>query len=106
LISEFRVRQELKAIEMTPAPAIRRARRIVRLARSVRKGALQMAQQGRQYLAEGDGARAVRFMTAARRLTELYEELRGRARAWLPSAAKGQDQAWKATFLIPEVLTA
>lgn len=105
MISEFKIRQELRAIELAPALPIRRARRILQLARSVRKGARQMSFLSRTHLADGDGIRAVRFMTAARRLCELYEELRACARAWLPASVNlGRERAWKSTFLIPEIV--
>ncbi|MGV3618864.1 MAG: hypothetical protein ACO1SV_26360 [Fimbriimonas sp.] len=81
------IRRELKSIELLPAPPMRRVRRIVGLARQARRGAAQMARLSRGFVQAGDGARAARFMKAARQLVELYEELRACAQAWLAPTA-------------------
>ena len=85
MVSEFGIRQELKAIELVPAPPLRRARRIVRLARTARRGAIQMARLGRALAHAGDAGGSLRFLNASRQLAALHDELRACAQAWLPA---------------------
>lgn len=85
MVSEFGIRQELKEIELLPAPPLRRARRIVRLARTARREAIQMAILGRNLAETGDAPGAFRFVQAARQFAALHEELRACAQTWLPT---------------------
>lgn len=82
-MNEFRIRQELRDIELLPTPPLRRARQILKLRREARLGAVQMEGFSRLFLEAGDGDRAGRFRAAAKRMEKLSEDLRHCARAWL-----------------------
>ncbi|MGV3618912.1 MAG: hypothetical protein ACO1SV_26600 [Fimbriimonas sp.] len=83
MISEFKIRQELRAIELAPSPPLQRVRQILRLCREARLAAAQMMGFSRMFTMAGDGMHAVRFMHAAKRLTDLNDQMRECARAWI-----------------------
>lgn len=83
MVNEFRIRQELRAIELLPAPPLRRARQILKLRREARLGAAQLEGFSRLFLEAGDSDRAVRFLAASKRMTKLSQDLRSCACAWL-----------------------
>ncbi len=81
MITEFRIRQELEAIGRLPDPSTKRARRLLRLARRVREGAVNLRRLSHWSSGCGDGAGEVRFHNAMQHLIELHDQIREQARA-------------------------
>jgi hypothetical protein len=80
LVSEFRIRQELSALEAMPGRPFGKAKKILRLARYVGMGSARMAQLANWYLSLGDIGRAAKFERARHRLIRLHDEIRAKAR--------------------------
>lgn len=85
MVSEFKLRSELAALELVPDAPLRRSRRILRLARKARTAMAVMLRLARQSVSAGECEQGVRFYQAARRLALCHEELRDRARNALRS---------------------
>jgi hypothetical protein len=79
LVTEFEIRRELATIETTRLTGMTKARRLLRIAKRVRAGALTLAHLSLRKLQEGDGDSAARFRIAARRLVDLHDEIRTHA---------------------------
>lgn len=85
MVTEFEIRRELATVESLRLDGLKKARRLLRIARRVRAGAFKMAHLSLVKLQEGDAESAARFRTAARRLVDLHDEIRGNAGATLRS---------------------
>ena len=83
MVTEFEIRRELAAIESQRLDGLTKARRLLKIARRVRAGALTLAHLSLRKLQEGDGDSAARFRAAARRLVDLHDEIRHGAEATL-----------------------
>jgi coenzyme F420-reducing hydrogenase alpha subunit len=83
LVTEFEIRRELAAIESSRLDGVTKVRRLLRIAKRVRSGALTLAHLSLRKLQEGDGDSAARFRAAARRLVDLHDEIRVNARTTL-----------------------
>lgn len=92
MVTEFEIRREIAAIDSSSIDGVRKARKLLRLARRVQNGALTLAHLSLRKLQEGDGDAAARFRTAARRLVDLHDEIRVSARATLsPDALEARE---------------
>ena len=93
LVTEFEIRRELATIESLRLDGITKARRLLKIAKRVRAGALTLAHLSLRKLQDGDGESAARFRAAARRLVDLHDEIRGTAKTTLTSASEPTDMA-------------
>jgi hypothetical protein len=83
LIEEFKIRSQIADIEAAAAPPMRKARLILRMARSLRAAAGRLAHLSRRSFREGDPLRGARMREATQRLLQAHAELRDRAGAAL-----------------------
>lgn len=80
MVTEFEIRREIAAVERERLHGPAKARRLLRIAQRVRRGAMALGHMSFRTLQNGDGEGAARFRTAARRLVELHEEIQHTAR--------------------------
>ena len=83
LIDEFKIRKQVAGIEASTQPPLRKARLILRLARSLRTAAKSLGKHSQRSFRDGDLLRAARMHEATERLIEAHAEVRAHAGAAL-----------------------
>jgi hypothetical protein len=83
LIDEFKIQKQVAGIEASTQPPLRKARLMLRLARSLRSAARTLAFQGQRSFREGDPLRGARMREGADRLIETHALVRAQAKTVL-----------------------
>lgn len=89
MLSEFRLRREIESAEKAPESPIRKAKALLRIAKRVRRGAVQMDELSDWYFKNGDPLRGARFGEAREQLLETHREVRRRAASALTQGPPG-----------------
>lgn len=80
MISEFKIRRELRQIDASNEPPVAKARHFLALSRATRKAALQLSELAFRLFRQGDREGSKRFARAAALRLRLAEIMRGKAR--------------------------
>lgn len=95
MIDEFKIRKQVAGIEASTQPPLRKARLILRLARSIRTAAKTLGRHSQRSFRDGDVLRAARMHEATQRLIEAHAEVRAHAGAALAEEQHPPDIANK-----------
>lgn len=91
MIDEFKIQKQVAGIEASAQPPLRKARLILRLARSIRSAATNLSRLSQRSFREGDALRAARMREAGDRLIEVHAEVRAHAGAALTDPHRSAD---------------
>lgn len=87
MVSEFKIRRELRQIASSQGTPVAKARHFLALSRATRKAALQLTDLAFRLLRQGDSEGSKRFARAAANRLRLADVVRGKAK----SALQGED---------------
>lgn len=80
MVSEFKIRREVRQIDASDEPPVAKARHFLALSRATRKAALQLSELAFRLFRQGDKEGSKRFARAAALRLRLAETVRGKAR--------------------------